>query len=532
VIEPLAEIIDSRGPPNDYVMRGDTLFIVSGGKAELLAYDLSNPTAPKKLFAGVYDDYNFQSILVSPEGIAYVVGPMGLTVFDVRKPARTSLLGHHWRFGKSRIVMQRHGPLAMVRDHLFVCSEGVGLIAIDVNNPVKPKLLGIAKFVRGLSRGVVRYRGSTLLANDAQGIGPIDVKDPTRMAFVALDDPRYLPLQELVDIQPSSDPTILFAVGPGPILYTVDLSQPKVAATLDLSELTGGKAVWDLSLSPDDALLLCGTTRGLCAVNVVNPRNPIPMRKFEAGLYTSRFYGDLLLSRGTAHKLVVHRVSGTDTIGTLGSSRTEQDSEARQHRSKRPRALAQPKGGQHDVSGYEVEWKAVRRSGRGSYTTYTIACRSITADVWTLVDVEVASARPRYVLTGLSPNRRHMARIRTRLEDGEHSPWSPIHRFQTPSPAPSWEAEDAISVTATNAMLRWSVPDDAEGAFQAFTIFVRRKNVRESFRLHETRDPWARSFLLEGLTPGTAYEAQIRGTYEPLNTSDRTRLRVFKTAAE
>jgi hypothetical protein len=474
-------------------------------------------------------------LAVSPEGVVYAVGKTGLSVFDARRPERTREIGQFQSMelpdGNWCFIQQDRGQLLLRKDRLYLRSGERHLLCIDVSNPVKPKPLAQIGFPQGISGGVYRFSGTRVLVNDGKGVSPLNLAVPARARPLSPEHRDYIGIEGLEgtlhDVAISTDLRYAYASAKGPTLYTLDLKESKVVKTVSFAKALPGMEFFSLALSPDERVLAAAMGGGVVALNVVDPLNPRFAGRFPGtGRGRLRFYGDLIMAGGHGYTLTINRVTGTENVGTVGET-TTQRGESTKHWSKRPGKIVHPKKPVAGPQSYPIRWPAVRRAGRGHYTAYTVAYRGLYDVVWAKDTVESLGGTARHTLTGLEPNMYYLARVRTVLEDGEVSPWSEIHQFLTPSPAPTWAKEWLTDVTSTTATLTWAVPDGAEKAFVAFDIYYRPG--RGQWTTVEAREAGVFTRTLIGLKPQTAYQVRVQGNYGALNGSPYTTVNILVT---
>jgi hypothetical protein len=208
----------------DLVVKDGLLIATVAGNHPILAFDVSDPSAPRRLSIPK-DLRNAGATAVAPGGITAVVFQGGflhvLNRGDDAALLATSAI--EWNFGESR-------PMFNDSSDFFIATTPTGTMSIDITDPAKPRIEWLRP---SISAGDVKAIGSTLLATTNLGTIVIDARNPDSMK-IAGTAPRLIPNERprLIVDRPRS---IAFEIGHR--IIAVDISNP--SSPQELSSIVG-----------------------------------------------------------------------------------------------------------------------------------------------------------------------------------------------------------------------------------------------------------------------------------------------------
>lgn len=182
----------SHASGGELAISGKVLY-VAGGKG-LATFDISDPTKPERLFkssTGVANDQGYQSICVV-KNMCYFLGNKGLAIFDVTYPSKpnrlsktvTGVVTYAGDRGKGG---GGGGGSIKVVDGIAYIVGGMGFTTFDVTDPVNPKKLAQIKTGVGTIAGgaVLTVQHGLAFVAGGKGIAVLDVTDPEHPSHVA-----------------------------------------------------------------------------------------------------------------------------------------------------------------------------------------------------------------------------------------------------------------------------------------------------------------------------------------------------------
>jgi len=205
--------------PADMVrVEGSHAYTVHG--RTVTAFDISNPSAPKKSGSHTFPDKIWGFRIVG-QLLYAAVDKEGLAVVDVSNPAALTVKGMFKTPGQAKSVALV-GTTALVADHM------AGVNFIDVSNPAKLVSRG-SFFLDGYARAVAAT-GQTAAAVDAPtGLYVFDFSKPDRLEPVSTEQSAERPgTIELMTSPGGQGPTIAVLVGAGSLqMYDIsDVDAP------------------------------------------------------------------------------------------------------------------------------------------------------------------------------------------------------------------------------------------------------------------------------------------------------------------
>ena len=194
--------------------------------------------------------YTFD-VAVSQEGYAFVVdGPMGMKVFklnsDGTKMEPISFLfpprGHYFR----NIKIQ--GNYAFIADvpKSENAASGGGIIAVDISDPYKPKIVDMAE--KGMGLGLFIKDNYAYVADGMEGLVIYDISEPTSMKVIgAYDTPGTA-----WDVWVSGDYAFIADLEKG--LAVVDVSNPALPKYIAQTSWEGTTYIFSMGLESENYL--------------------------------------------------------------------------------------------------------------------------------------------------------------------------------------------------------------------------------------------------------------------------------------
>ncbi len=223
----------------------------------LQIFNVSNPTNVQ--LVGSIDTTGLARRVAVAGNYAYVADEAGgFRIINIANPASPQHVGGYSTPGIVR-------DIAVAGNHAYV-TAGTNLLAIAVNNPSNPPLVGVANIsIYGQLYGVELNGHYAYVANAFDGLMIIDVSDPGNMQIAA----SYKPQAIFLDVTVMGNYAYVAADANG--LYVLDVSNP-AAPRLVSKKRIGGNAV-SVTVTGNLAYLATGDA-GLKVLDVSDPGNP------------------------------------------------------------------------------------------------------------------------------------------------------------------------------------------------------------------------------------------------------------------
>ena len=235
---------------------GDTIYGV--GQGGLLAFDISDPTAPTELGHFVGPANRFHRVeKLSATQVAVTHRDVGLVIVDASDPTSMSAV--------SRIDASGWEGLAVSGETIFVTESGVGLVVLDASDPSAPVEVTTATGLAAPWSLSEIVDGWMFAADNTLGIVPIDVTDPTAPVIY---DGVLVADAAVLDVTWDGTTAYVSAGGAGVVVF--DVSTPAVPVEIGRLKL-GGSAVMT-ALSGDTLFVV--DHDGISAVDVSDPASP------------------------------------------------------------------------------------------------------------------------------------------------------------------------------------------------------------------------------------------------------------------
>lgn len=272
------------GSPGELVVSAGIVYVVTS--TGLLIYDASDVDAGYALLGSHPGSF----VTVEVRGtIAYVVGPGGLQIVDVRDPASPIGLG--------TLPTDRQSlDLEVVGTRAYIVVTPLGLRVVDVSHPATPALLGALDLDSqpSLHFAAVAVEGGVAYLNSVVGAVSVDVADPAAPALIARFDFGSPVFGADIAIRNH----ILYATADAsakafPSLRILDVTDP--AAPLELAHIDS--ACMDLALA--GVVLYCTDSYQLHLFDVSDPSNPLALGVLRPGVMGP--LADVAVARGIAH---------------------------------------------------------------------------------------------------------------------------------------------------------------------------------------------------------------------------------------
>jgi hypothetical protein len=145
--------------------QGHLLYAVAS--KELTIYDVSNPSAPKRL-GGYTLPQQVWGFRIAGDRAYVADGHAGIAILDVSAPAAPKLISLFATPGQAKNV-------SVLGNRAFVANHNSGVDVIDISDPTKPKLLGSTD-LDGYARDVVTFPSFAVAVDNPSGVYVFDAR--------------------------------------------------------------------------------------------------------------------------------------------------------------------------------------------------------------------------------------------------------------------------------------------------------------------------------------------------------------------
>jgi hypothetical protein len=306
-------------PVHHFEAEGSMLFLPADEQG-LVILDVSDPTAPVEMSRYTSSgDAVFVDVVGS---IAYLLTPDGLAVVDVSDPTAPAELG-------SIGLPQGNSVVAVSDGVAFVNGGSAGLLAIGINDPSQPALLGEVSEGNGFH---VVTDGATAYTITNSYLKAIDVRDPTSMSLLSVTqlcfEGRCMILSDV-----AIDGQYVYLVGgktrSSNGLGVVNMENPESPTILD--RVMRNARLPHLSVYDTTAYAIDDIAGAICAFDLQQPANVLLLgwaRTDSRGLLDIQRFGDLLAVTNDSGTIEIFQIgdgcsschADTNGDGTLDSS--------------------------------------------------------------------------------------------------------------------------------------------------------------------------------------------------------------------
>ncbi|TAM50692.1 MAG: hypothetical protein EPN53_07620 [Acidobacteria bacterium] len=250
------------GPTTAVAVRGTVAFVGVGFR--LVAYDVSQPNAPREVGATVPFSDRVLNLAVAGTRAYLAVGTAGLVIIDITDPSNLTVLGR-WDSPGSAEGVAVAGARAYLADGPF------GLRIVEVSDPASPVPEGSA-FDMSFAFDVAVQNGFAFIAGAGSGLLVADVSDPLHPREVAaLDTPGHAR-----DVAIEGSLLCLADAWGG--VRTVNIAEP--AHPVELASLALPSWAFGVGLS-GTTLVVADGSQGLRTVDLTDPRHPVEVGAYE-----------------------------------------------------------------------------------------------------------------------------------------------------------------------------------------------------------------------------------------------------------
>jgi hypothetical protein len=149
------------------LLRAQGRFLYAVASKELTIFDVSNPSAPKRVGGYALPQQVWGFRIVGDR--AYVAdGHAGIAILDLSAPAAPRLISLFKTPGQAKNV-------SVLGNRAFVANHNSGLDVIDISDPAKPKLLGSTD-LDGYARDVATFASFAVAVDNPSGVYVFDAR--------------------------------------------------------------------------------------------------------------------------------------------------------------------------------------------------------------------------------------------------------------------------------------------------------------------------------------------------------------------
>jgi hypothetical protein len=149
------------------LVRAQGQFLYAVASKELTIFDISNPSAPKRL-GGYTLPQQVWGFRVAGDRAYVADGHAGIAILDISAPATPRLISIFKTPGQAKNV-------SVLGNRAFVANHNSGVDVIDISDPSKPKLLGSTD-LDGYARDVVTFASFAVAVDNPSGVYVFDAR--------------------------------------------------------------------------------------------------------------------------------------------------------------------------------------------------------------------------------------------------------------------------------------------------------------------------------------------------------------------